>query len=221
VTRNSIKLCRVLMQAAAVAGLLAIVATHGVAQSASHGGPTLFKQNPNERELPVRITSATLEVRDKEKKATFNGDVHVVQGDTELRSSVLVVFYENDPAHQKAKKETKAETKSILPAPPGGNGNQRISRMEARGSVIMTQKDQRAVGDQADFDVVRNTMLLTGNVVVTRGEDVLRGKKLNVDLTTGIYTMESDGGRVEVLISRKSGQSLTPPTPSPKTKRTN
>ena len=33
-------------------------------------------------------------MRDKDKIATFSGDVEVMQGDTELRCNALVVFYE-------------------------------------------------------------------------------------------------------------------------------
>ena len=47
------------------------------------------------------------------------------------------------------------------------------------------------------FDMKLNTVTLNGNVVVTRGQDVLRGQKLVVDLTSGVSRME--GGRVEGL----------------------
>ena len=43
-----------------------------------------------------------------------------------------------------------------------------------------------------------NTVTLIGNVIVTRGADVLRGQRLVVDLTSGVSKM--DGGRVDVLI---------------------
>jgi hypothetical protein len=36
---------------------------------------------------------------------------------------------------------------------------------------------------------------LLGNVVVTRGTDILRGQRLTVDLTSGVSKM--DGGRVD------------------------
>jgi lipopolysaccharide export system protein LptA len=48
--------------------------------------------------------------------------------------------------------------------------------------------------------------VLSGNVVVSRGEDVLRGQRMIVDLTTGVTRVESGGGRVEMLIKSKSGQ---------------
>ena len=46
---------------------------------------------------PVKIRAASLEVRDKEQQATFSGDVHVIQGDTEMRCKTLVIFYEEEP----------------------------------------------------------------------------------------------------------------------------
>jgi lipopolysaccharide export system protein LptA len=179
-----------LLKLVAISIALGMAVPEGIAQSPKT--PSLFKANPKEREQPIRVTSATLEVRDKEKKATFSGDVHVVQGETDLRCNVLTMFYDGEPSKAAASSDNR--------------GNQKIRRMEARGSVVMTQKDQRAVGDHADFDVLKNVMVLTGNVVVTRGEDVLRGRRLSVNMNTGVYTMESDGGRVEMLVNSKGVQ---------------
>jgi uncharacterized protein with beta-barrel porin domain len=53
-----------------------------------------------------------------------------------------------------------------------------------------------------------NTVTLVGNVVVTRGADVLRGQRLVVDLTSGVSKM--DQGRVEGLF--QSGP-RNPPDP--------
>jgi lipopolysaccharide export system protein LptA len=48
-----------------------------------------------------------------------------------------------------------------------------------------------------------NIVTLTGNVVVTRAQDILRGQRLTVDLTNGVSKM--DGGRVDAIIdTRKS-----------------
>jgi lipopolysaccharide export system protein LptA len=193
---------RTMLRAAAIAVALGLAATHGSAQSSK--APSLFKASPKEREQPVRITSATLEVRDKEKVATFSGEVHVVQGDTDVRCNVLLVFYDSELSKP-------APTPAKAAPVSGSRGDQKIRRMEARGSVVITQKDQRAVGDQADFDVLKNTMVLTGNVIVTSSDGVIRGKRLLVNMTTGIYTMESDGGRVEMLFNQKAGQPLAPP----------
>jgi lipopolysaccharide export system protein LptA len=49
-----------------------------------------------------------------------------------------------------------------------------------------------------------NTVTLIGNVVVTSAENVMRGQRLIVDLTTGVSRMESGGGRVEGVFNSKS-----------------
>ena len=55
-----------------------------------------FSQN---RDQPIQIEAASLEMRDKKKEATFSGNVKVVQGDTTMTSKILVVFYNStDPA---------------------------------------------------------------------------------------------------------------------------
>jgi len=171
------------LTAAMIAAALLLVVTQGIAESERR---SLFKPLPQKRAEPVKITSAALEWRDNAKVATFSGDVRIVQGETDVRSNTLVVFYE-DQKHQSGSKQ----------AADGGQ----IRRMEALGSVVITQKDQRAVGDRADFDVRSNTMTLSGNVVVTKCEEVLRGSRLLIDMTTGVSRME---GRVEAMMNPKS-----------------
>jgi lipopolysaccharide export system protein LptA len=79
----------------------------------------------------------------------------------------------------------------------GADGGRQIRRIEAKGGVLVTQKDQNATGDNGIFDMRANTVTLVGNVVVTRGRDVLRGNRLVVDLENGVSKM--DQGRVEGL----------------------
>ena len=149
--------------------------------------------------------SATLEVRDKQKQATFSGDVRVKQGDTGLRCKSLVVFYEQsgDPSDG---------SKTLQAANPGPSGEQRIKRLEARGGVVVTQKDQTATGELGIFDMKTNTVTLTGNpVVMTQGQNVLRGGKLVVDLTSGVSRVEAgkSGQGVQMLV--QPGASMPDP----------
>jgi lipopolysaccharide export system protein LptA len=81
---------------------------------------------------------------------------------------------------------------------------------------VVVQKDQNATGDAATFNMRENTVTLVGNVVVTRGTDVLRGQRLVVDLTSGVSKM--DQGRVEGLF--KSG-SQSPPDPRAAAEKSN
>jgi lipopolysaccharide export system protein LptA len=161
-------------------------------QAQPKGPPNALQGFSQNRDEPVHIEAATLEVRDKDKVATFSGDVRVTQGDTNLRCKSLVVFYE-----QEGKKG------STLPAAdPGPGGQQRIKRLEARGGVVVTQKQETATGDLGIFDMKTNTVTLTGNVVMTQGKNILRGDRLVVNLTSGVSKVESGKnghGRVEGL----------------------
>jgi lipopolysaccharide export system protein LptA len=152
-----------------------------------------FSQNRNE---PVQIDAQTLEVRDKDKVATFTGKVHVIQGDTDMRSETLVVFYEED---------SKAGAKgTVKAAQPGPGGSSQIKRLEANGSVVVTQKEQTATGNKGIFDMRSNSVTLLGNVVISQCQNILRGERLTVDLTTGVSRVE--GGRVQGLFNRNKDE---------------
>src|SRR5262245_27384201 len=166
-------------------------------QQKNQGPPNALQGFSQNRDEPVKIRAASLEVREKDKMATFTGDVHVLQGDTEMRCKTLIVFYEEETAPQPSKQ---ASARPMKAAEPGPSGDRQIRLIEAKGNVVVVQKDQNAAGDAATFNMRQNTVTLVGNVVVTRGADVLRGQRLVVDLTNGVSTM--DQGRVEGLFQR-------------------
>jgi lipopolysaccharide export system protein LptA len=181
------------------AAVVAATVLAGAAAMGQQGPPNALQGFSANRDKPVNIKAASLEVRDKEKVATFSGDVHVVQGDTDMRCKTLVVYYEESAATGGTPKTDGPKT-----AQPGPAGSSQIRRMEARGNVVVTQKDQIATGDRGDFDMRSNTVTLSGKVVVTKGQDVLRGERLVVNLTDGVSRME--GGRVEGMFNPKSNQ---------------
>src|SRR6186713_3673182 len=172
------------------------LAAHSQTQTTSQGPPNALQGFSQNRDQPVHIEAATLEVRDKQKEATFSGDVRVKQGDTGLRCKSLVVFYEQSG-------DLANGSKTLQAASPGPSGEQRIKRLEARGGVVVTQKDQTATGELGIFDMKANTVTLTGNpVIMTQGQNVLRGGKLVVDLTSGVSRVEAgkSGQGVQMLV---------------------
>src|SRR5262245_52076893 len=64
-------------------------------QSAVQGVPNAMQGFSQNRDQPIQIEAATLEMVDKKKEATFSGNVKVVQGDTTMTSKSLVVFYDS------------------------------------------------------------------------------------------------------------------------------
>jgi lipopolysaccharide export system protein LptA len=184
-----------LLAAGLTPSLLAASAAPAQKAPPNSGPPNALQGFAQNRDQPVKIQAEGLVVRDKDKMATFSGNVHVTQGDTELNSRTLVVFYV-DPNKPSAAATT--STKASRPAAWAGSGDQQqIRRIEATGDVRVTQKDQTAVGDTGIFDMRSNTVTLNGNVVVTRSSNVVRGQRLVVDLGSGVSHM--DGG-VDMLV---------------------
>ena len=54
-----------------------------------------------------------------------------------------------------------------------------------------------------------NTVTMLGGVVMTQNDNVLRGDKLVVDMTTGVSRVEARGGRVNALIKNNNSSSGT------------
>lgn len=178
----------------------ALAATPAAAQQPGAGNvPNALQGFATNRDQPVRITSNSLEVRDKEKTAVFAGNVVVVQGDTTMRSPELLVFYEG----------------SAAPADNQPQSTSSIKRLEAKGGVVVQTKDQTATGDKGVFEMKTNTVTLTGKpVVLTQGPNVVQGEKLTVDLVTGVSRIE--GGRVRSIIVPGSVKQGDQPAPPPK-----
>jgi lipopolysaccharide export system protein LptA len=155
------------------------------AQGATTGVPNALQGFSQNRDKPVQIEAASLEVRDKDKRAVFSGDVKVTQGDTTMRCKELVVFYDTDN-----------KPGAMKTAQPGPGGQQAIKRLEARGGVIVTQKEQTATGHTGIFDMKSNSITLDGNVIIMQGQNILRGERLVVDVATGAARVEAGKGRV-------------------------
>ena len=153
----------------------------------SGGQPNALQGFSKNKGQPVSIEAERLEVRDKDKTATFAGKVQVVQGDTTLRCKTLTVFYAEPPADTKSGGTPVAKIAS--------SAEQKIKKLDAKGDVVVTQNDQVATGDTASFDMDKNVVTMSGNVVLTQGPNVVRGSRLVVDLTNGYSRVEAGNGK--------------------------
>ena len=165
-----------------------------------------FSQN---RDQPIRIEASSLEMRHKKGEATFSGKVKVLQGDTTMTSKTMVVFYDSSPSPANAKS---APLQSVTPGPDGSSS---IRRMEARGNVVVVQKDQIVTGETAIFDTRANLITVAGGVVLSQCKSVLRGSRLLVDMSTGVSRVESDTGAVHVLVDQSSNKDCGPQASPP------
>ena len=147
---------------------------------------------------PINIEADGAQVFDKEKKAVFKGNVSVTQGDVNLKTSVMTVYYTGSAL---GGGEAAAPGQAATTGQPEASGQaraQQIRRLEASGKVVVTSKDQIATGDQALYKAEEDRVVLSGNVTLTQGTNVVQGEELVVDLKTGIATVK---GRVRTLIT--------------------
>lgn len=189
--------------------LLASAAPAFAQTQTTTSGSSGFSSDSSE---PVNIESDNLDVRDNQNIAIFTGNVVAVQGDTTLRSDKLTIYYSPNkpdqnaaPANgQQAQKPAAAQSgqQASGQASTGKNesaAGRKIDKLDAVGNVIVTSKDQRATGSHGVFDLVANTMTMTGDVVLTQGENVIRGTHLFSDRNTNVTRVEGGKQRVRGL----------------------
>lgn len=214
---SSIVMRRLLCTGVALAALTLATAPDASAQGGTvQGTPNAMQGFSQNRDKPIQIDAGSLEVRDKDKAATFKDNVKVVQGDTTMRCKTLVVYYEGGAGSGGAGGNANAPKQASAPATAPGGGSSSIKRLEARGGVIVTQKDQTVTGDVGEFDMKTNIITMRGNVVMTQADKVMRGDTLIVDMTTGVSRVEVNSGKkVQVLIPNVGKGNAGAPSPFP------
>lgn len=121
---------------------------------------------------PVEVTSDSLRVNQDTGEAVFTGNVLIGQGEMRLSAqSVTVVYAEG--------------------------GQNRIRSLNATGSVTLVSGPDAAEAAEAVYDVEAGTIVLTGDAIVTRGESVLAGDRIEVDLNDGTASVS---GRVRTVL---------------------
>lgn len=142
---------------------------------------------------PIEIESDKLEVRENENKAIFTGNVNVTQGPTIMKSGSMVVYYAKDGGS-------------------AATGSSNIERLEVDGKVYVKSDRQVATGDKGVFDMKTEVLVLSGSeVVLSEGNNVLRGCKLTVQMKSGQAQVDGcskggGSGRVQMKIEPGSAQ---------------
>lgn len=162
------------MRIMAAASALVVLATGpAMAQVSGEGGP-------------IRVNADRSEVLDKERKVILIDNVDITQGTARLRADVVTLEY-------------------------GGGGNTAttglgsnfgdIRTMTARGNVFYVTPEFKANGDLGIYVAAADTITLTGNVVMIRGEDVAKGERLTMELEAGKTTLDGGDSQVNLVIT--------------------
>jgi lipopolysaccharide export system protein LptA len=184
----------------------ALVASFALASSVTlanaQGVPNPFSGMGRDSDKPIAIAADSTTADIRNETATYAGNVRVEQGNLRLRSDTLAI---------KASKGS-------------------ISRIEAKGNVVLASPQGQATGANAVYDIGERVVRMGGKVILAQGPNILRGSSLVINLATGraeLTAAAGAGGRVEgVFVPTKSPKVPTigpatgekPATPTPETK---
>ena len=79
----------------------------------------------------------------------------------------------------------------------GVTTNGDLSRVEAVGNVYFVTPDQSMRGDRAVYTLNNAEVVVTGDVILTQGKNVLTGNRLVYNVRTESARMEGGSGRVQ------------------------
>ena len=124
---------------------------------------------------PIDVTANEAEVIQSKCLAIWRGAAEAVQGQARLRADTITVY-------------------SI---PKGVDANGQAScggadRIVADGHVYYVTPQQNARGDHAVYSQSDDQIVITGDVIVVQGNDVARGDRLTLKVSTRDAKMESN-----------------------------
>jgi len=155
-------------QIAFCASLFLAAATFGHAQTnVDLGGITV------DTSAAIEVTADSLSVDQASGKATFDGNVIIIQGDLRLTAARVEVIY--------------------------GSDTSQIARLVASGGVTFVTAEEAAEAQDADYDTTTGLLVLRGDVLLTQGPSAISAGEMIINLTDGTATME---GRVRTILQQ-------------------
>ena len=134
------------------------------------GGAALAQTRSSVSNQPISFGADDGEMTDT--NLTLRGRAEITQGQTRLRANAI----------------------------QGAVSNGDLTRIEASGDVYYVTPNETIRGDRAVYTVANSTVVVTGDVILTQGQNVLTGASLSYNVDTGQARIQggsaSNGGRV-------------------------
>jgi lipopolysaccharide export system protein LptA len=173
---------------------LAAWAALGLALSAGSSSAQIAPSS----DAPVDVTADRLEAINEECRAIWSGSAEAVQDQSRLRANTITLINAKTAGHCGV-----------------------LDRMEAVGEVFYVTPQQTVRSDAAIYSAANDTIVMSGQVVVAQGTNVLRGDRLSIVVKTGKATMETGAkgrgkpGRVRGVFYPNKSSTPAAPNPTP------
>ncbi len=130
----------------------------------------------------VDIEADRLDVHTEKGTATFKGNVRAVRTDVTVRADSITLVYDRN--------------------------TRKVGLLVAEGAVSIRWKDKEATCSRVEYRLATEVMVLTGNVIITRGPERLSGQKVTLDLKNDTQVVEGGAGRVRVRVDASEGSGI-------------
>lgn len=155
-----------------VAALSACLLALPPADAWAQGATVAFGGLRQDPALPVEVAADQLSVDQAAGTAVFQGNVDVRQGALRLTAGRVLVEY--------------------------AEGGGAIARLVASEGVTIANATDAAEAREAIYTIATGAVVMTGDVLLTQGQNALSGQKLTLDLRAGTGVME---GRVQTVFT--------------------
>jgi lipopolysaccharide export system protein LptA len=123
----------------------------------------------------IDIESDRMDVDTQKGVAVFKGNAKATQKDIVVRGAVLTLKFDD--------------------------ATKKVNTLIAEKDVYIHWQDKEATCEKAVYRLDDESLDLTGNVLVTRGEERLSGQRVAVDMKTNRQSVEGQGGRVKIRVN--------------------
>lgn len=161
------------------------------------------EKDPLESNRPIVVTSDTLEADNKNKLATFSGNVVARQEQQGkdpflIYCDTMVIYYtEETDKKPSAAQPNRNEKKS----PAGQN---RVDKIVAKGQVKIVHGKDVATGETATFYNADQRIVLSGNPKVWQGKNLVKGEEITVWIKENRSLVTGKGSnRVQAVIHQE------------------
>ena len=150
----------------------------------------------------VEVEADNLEYFQSDGRAVYTGNVRATQGQAQITTDKLTAVC------------------SLGSAPAGqsqtGQPCEEIRQLVAESNVLYTTPDLRIRGDRAEYDYPTDTITITGDVIMTRGnEAVMRGTRIVYNVGQGVSRMTAGNERVNTILTPEPSDERAQPAPAP------
>ena len=139
---------------------------------------------------PMDISADNGTFVNSECESTWSGSAEVLQGTTRLRAATIRAFFRKKPAGPGGAAAQGVSASGGLPGGPQSNCGA-TERIEAEGDVFYVTPDQVARGDHAVYTADNDQIVMTGNVIVVQGKNVIHGDRLTIHVADKQAQMQS------------------------------